>query len=738
MEMKTFQLNAIAGLNAAMAMPGKRDIVLKSPTGSGKTIVLTHFMAEYMKDHAGVAFVWLTPGKGELEEQSKKKMDDYCHNASTKNLADVMTGGFAAGDAVFINWEKLTKKGSNALKDSERTNFLEWTEKALASGVTFKVVVDESHQNFTEKADAIVELFKTDKIVRASATPLKDPNAILVEVKEEDVIAEGLIKKMIHINPDFPAKVTLAKGETHTDYLLAQAWEKREELRTALVAKGRTVNPLVIVQLPNNSDALLADVERWFAARQVDCEGGTLAVWLSNRHDNLEGIVANDGRQIAVVIKQAIATGWDCPRAHILVKLRENMDETFEIQTIGRIRRMPESCHYGDDVLDSCYLYTFDEKFTKGVRETLGSRALDSRKLFIRESAKKFKLTTEQRTMVSETRDPFVALGSIRAYLNKTYKVSLDQAKNRANLEANGYVFKEDIWKHTQSGDAAVLSEMLRNDMNEVSYSVAIDTHRHGRAFHHEVGEIGVSCGLPYEDTRSIVFRLFAAGSEDKTKVLGMSPKALYAFVINNVDRLKDDFRAAMAAELDLRTSEDKISEKDFHFPHEWVCTFDAKAKVQGECEKNVYKGYPVSARPRSTGEIKFEKWCEQTKRVEWFYRNGDKGDEYFSIVYKDNAGRQKLFYPDYILSVGGVTWIVEVKGGFNASEKSENIDIFAPKKSMALKAYSAKHRLRGGFVCYAESEDELFLSEDGFSEDIHDPCWKLLNDVVEKDALRA
>ena len=370
MEMKTFQLNAIAGLNAAMAMPGKRDIVLKSPTGSGKTIVLTHFMAEYMKDHAGVAFVWLTPGKGELEEQSKKKMDDYCHNASTKNLADVMTGGFAAGDAVFINWEKLTKKGSNALKDSERTNFLEWTEKALASGVTFKVVVDESHQNFTEKADAIVELFKTDKIVRASATPLKDPNAILVEVKEEDVIAEGLIKKMIHINPDFPTKVTLAKGETHTDYLLAQAWEKREELRTALVAKGRTVNPLVIVQLPNNSDALLADVERWFAARQVDCEGGTLAVWLSNRHDNLEGIVANDGRQIAVVIKQAIATGWDCPRAHILVKLRENMDETFEIQTIGRIRRMPESCHYGDDVLDSCYLYTFDEKFTKGVRET--------------------------------------------------------------------------------------------------------------------------------------------------------------------------------------------------------------------------------------------------------------------------------------------------------------------------------------------------------------------------------
>ena len=48
-------------------------------------------------------------------------------------------------------------------------------------------------------------------------------------------------------------------------------------------------------------------------------------------------------------MKQAISTGWDCPRAKILVKLREGMSEQFEIQTIGRIRRMPEAKHYEDD-----------------------------------------------------------------------------------------------------------------------------------------------------------------------------------------------------------------------------------------------------------------------------------------------------------------------------------------------------------------------------------------------------
>ena len=725
-ELRGFQSDAIRDLNAAMAVRGSRDIIFKSPTGSGKTIVLTHFMSEYMKDNARMVFVWLTPGKGGLEEQSKAKMDLYCHNASTKNLADVMTGGFAAGDAVFINWEKLTKKGSNALKDSERTNFKEWVQKAFNEGLAFKVVVDESHQNFTEKADEIVELFRADKIIRASATPLEDPGALKVEVSEADVINAGLIKKLIQINPDFPSKITFKKGESQLGYLLERALEKREELRTAFAVKGSTVNPLILVQLPNSSDALLKDVEEWFAARQIDCEGGTFAVWLADRKDNLEGIVENNAKQVAVVIKQAVATGWDCPRAHILVKLRENMDERFEIQTIGRIRRMPEACHYEDDLLDSCYLYTFDEKFTEGVRNSLGNKALDARRLFIRAELKKFTLIKEQRTMVSDTRDPVVALKAVGKHLSGKYKLDSDCAANQKKMETAGYLFKDDIWRHTQSGEATSLEEMKNAAaFNDVAFSMAIDTHRHGRAFHHEVGEIGLACGLQYEEARTIILRVFGEGGDKKECILSLPPKKLYAFVINNERKLKEDFTEAMAEELDLRETSGRVSEKEFHIPHEWICTYNGKAKVQTSSEKNAYKDYPMSVAPRSTGEVSFEKWCEKTSAVDWVYRNGDKGDEYFSIVYEANSGKQKLFYPDYIVSIKGEVWVIEVKGGFNTSGESENIDIYAPKKAEAMKAYCAKHKLRGAFVCKDESEDELFAFENGFSEDVDDPGWK-------------
>ena len=101
-----FQLKAIEALMEAMGEPN-RDIVLKSCTGSGKTIILTHFMDEYLKSTNKAVFVWLTPGKGNLELQSKAKMDKYIHGSNTKLLSDIMSSGFEENDACFINWEKL-------------------------------------------------------------------------------------------------------------------------------------------------------------------------------------------------------------------------------------------------------------------------------------------------------------------------------------------------------------------------------------------------------------------------------------------------------------------------------------------------------------------------------------------------------------------------------------------------------------------------------------------------------
>jgi len=737
MDLKEFQLREIAQLEAAMEEPGRRDIVLKSPTGSGKTIVLTHFMEDYMRGHARTAFVWLTPGQGDLEEQSKEKMDRYCRGVSTKLLPDVMTGGFAAGDAVFINWQKLTMKDNNALKDSERTNFTEWIERARTAGISFKVVIDESHHSFTEKTEDVVRWFGTDKIIRASATPNDDPNAILVEVPEEDVIAEGLIKKSIRVNPDFPAKIDIDGGDAgRTRYLLERAMDKRAELAAAFKKAGSDVNPLVVVQLPNNSDALLSTVEDWFKERGVDVAGGTLAVWLASRKDNLEDIEENDAPQVAVVIKQAVATGWDCPRAHILVKLRENMDERFEIQTIGRIRRMPEARHYGVESLDSCYVYTFDERFTAGVVGGASDKDVGVKKLFLKPEHKTFSLVKEQRTSVAETRDAGLALSAICQWFHKHYGLGKDFVKNLTKLETAGYVFGERIVSTTLSGEASTTAEIKAagRTMNTVEVGEAVSTHRHGHDFHHAVGEIGKACPLPYDDTRAILFRAFGTKPTDAAKCLQLETGGpMYAFVINNAKKLREDFVEALAAQLAFMGKGDPVVEREFKFPHECLCPYATSARNQSPSAKNVYDGYPLSAmtaKTKSSGEVKFEKWCEREPEVEWVYRNGDKGDEFFSIVYEDNSKHQRLFFPDYIARIGGATWIIEVKGGWSASGANENIDPYAAKKAEALRAYCDKQGLHGAFVRHEESEDELLASTEGYAEDANDPCWTPLGEA--------
>lgn len=155
---------------------------------------------------------------------------------------------------------------------------------------------------------------------------------------------------------------------------------------------GSNVNPLIVIQIPNKSESLVDSVEEYLENKGITYFNKQLAVWLANKKENLDGIEDNTSPVKAVIIKQAVATGWDCPRAHILVKLRENMSETFEIQTIGRIRRMPEAMHYENTLLDNCYLYTFDEKFKEGVKLHLGEGAQDAKTLILKNSFRNVKL----------------------------------------------------------------------------------------------------------------------------------------------------------------------------------------------------------------------------------------------------------------------------------------------------------------------------------------------------------
>lgn len=127
----------------------------------------------------------------------------------------------------------------------------------------------------------------------------------------------------------------------------------------------------------------------------------------------------------------------------------------------------------------------------------------------------------------------------------------------------------------------------------------------------------------------------------------------------------------------------------------------------------------------RTFTEISFEDWCEHYDPVEWCYKNGDKGDEYFSIVYR-MAFRRRNFYPDYIIKLkNGDVWIIEAKGGMTADGSSNNIDKYAPRKFDALKEYASRHpEIKWGFVRAVGTQ--IYLSNTEWSEDVTNRnVWK-------------
>ena len=110
--------------------------------------------------------------------------------------------------------------------------------------------------------------------------------------------------------------------------VLETAYKKRLELKKLFQAETANINPLVLVQIPTaeaGEDKIKA-VKKFLAdkgitERKDGAGNGKLAIWLAEqKSETLDWVSEPDNEIEFLIFKQAIDTGWDCPRAHILVK----------------------------------------------------------------------------------------------------------------------------------------------------------------------------------------------------------------------------------------------------------------------------------------------------------------------------------------------------------------------------------------------------------------------------------
>lgn len=725
-----FQNNCVNFLiQKTVARDSKKVITVKAPTGAGKTIILIKYIDEYLNNtDSNTAFVWLCPGKGDLEEQSKVQMERITPQRDTRNLLYSLLTGFTPGSITFINWELVTKRGNNALKDGERQNLFDRIADAHKDGTNFVIIIDEEHSNNTSKANDIINAFSAKNIIRVSATANKVSHQEFYEIPEDDVINAGLITRAIYVNEGVDESKQIVNDY---DYLLDLADEKRKEIAQNYKFVGANIRPLVLIQFPAGQPETIKAVEEKLESMGYTYDNGMVNIWMSDDKIVSDDLTALDGAPAFLLMKQAISTGWDCPRAKILVKLREGGSEEFQIQTIGRIRRMPERKHYGLNVLDFCYLYTLDTKYKEGLLSSL-DKAYQLRRLFLKDEVKGFTLTKELRNLDYDGLGERETLLKVHEYFKNTYSLTGNKENNRVNLEGAGYNFDEEIDSHVLRGIFRTTEELAKQDSHrQIVMKTQVNTHTHGIYLLHAVDEIKKVTGMQSQKVKAILERMFRKGKNNKYKFLALDTNAFYAFIINNTQKLKMDFKhvtsqMSIQQSLVLETKTDR-----FVIPEQEMYKF-SEVKKEKEFHLNAYLKYTTAFctdKTRSLPERLFEHYCEANDEIKWFYKNGDAGQQYLSIVYTDALQKQWLFYPDYIVQKeNGETWLIETKGGENAGH-SKNIDMQTGNKFLAFKRYAEQHGLKWGFV--RDENEQLYINNTEYVESMADEHWVAIEEEL-------
>tara|TARA_R110002072_G_scaffold302981_1_gene490673 strand:+ start:1422 stop:4010 length:2589 start_codon:yes stop_codon:yes gene_type:complete len=417
----------------------KTAFSLTATTGAGKTVMAAAvFEALFYGDDnydiepdPGAVVIWFSDDPS-LNEQSRFRLLEASDRLSISDLVVVQNTFqrevLEPGKVYFLNTQKLGKSSLlvrghdpddagiekdgqiRLMPDSRSFTIWDTIQNTIDEpALTLYLVLDEAHRGMRaatgagEKTtivkrlingsgpvpgipvvwgiSATVERFNaamTDMTGRATL-----PNVVVDSAK---VQASGLLKDTIIL--DVPKEA----GQFDT-VLVRRGTDKLKEISSAWEAYGQqqddagTVLPLMVLQVPNAPDhndigrALDTIFTQWpdlpedavahvFGEHSTQTFGRHTVPYISPER-------VQESTWVRILIaKDAISTGWDCPRAEVMVSFRPARDKTHITQLLGRMVRTPLARRIpGNERLNSvdCLLPFFDEASVKDVAKALMS-----------------------------------------------------------------------------------------------------------------------------------------------------------------------------------------------------------------------------------------------------------------------------------------------------------------------------------------------------------------------------
>lgn len=436
-ELFDFQKSAVKSLLGkmnSMQADNERDgalssVSLTSPTGSGKTIIAAATVEGLFygnDDFSGdskASILWLSDSPS-LNEQTLKRFADASDmlepTTSMQSIGSEFAQGhqqLSPGTIYFLNRQLLSQKGL-LVKGTEggRTFYDVLTNTIEDPNTHLYLFIDEAHRGLGKNAikdsvnrtiySKVVDGQKginppAPMVIGISATPERFNNAMQdridrdtkapVKVSVADVRKSGLIKDTIELRSP--------KQESNSN---------RADLRQACLRLSEStklwkdysndnkipvVIPLLVVQVEDRiSDKAIGDLCHSITKSLPELDNLMSFANVFGEHRDIVTDFAkvpyiqpedvNSTTDVKVLFaKDAISTGWDCPRAEVIYSQRSRKDPTYIAQLIGRMVRTPlarriETVEELNTV--SCYLPEYDEDSVQEVVEHLKDDAITS------------------------------------------------------------------------------------------------------------------------------------------------------------------------------------------------------------------------------------------------------------------------------------------------------------------------------------------------------------------------
>lgn len=402
---------------------------LSSTTGSGKTVIaatvieaLLHGSDDFdVEADSSAVVLWISKDPA-LNMQTKSRFIECADRIPAGDLVlldkTYSEESLRTGTVYFINPDKLGKK-ADFVKHTDTRHYTFW--EILANTIndedkTLYMVLDEAHEGM--KSQTTNEQTIVQKIVNGngvnpavpivlgiSATVKRFDQAMMradaftkeknVVIDPKDVQDSGLLKNALTLDipdEDGDFSTTMVRDATVDFVEVCDRWDAYCEEQSI-----EPVLPLLVAQIPNKTTGAKKDAEKALKEENVlihlvletirkhwpDMPADGVAHVLGDRATIEVGSyeipkvapqdVEHDHRIRVLIAKDAVSTGWDCPRAEVLVSLRPAREDTYVTQLLGRMVRTPLAQETSVERLNaaSCYLPLFDKATAKVVAEEI-------------------------------------------------------------------------------------------------------------------------------------------------------------------------------------------------------------------------------------------------------------------------------------------------------------------------------------------------------------------------------